>query len=327
MIIGSFMPKGSSLWAGRLETLSARFPNHEFILDPKDAEVRIADLDGLLGGRLDHELFERAVSLKAVFVPFTGLNHLPVARLRERGVRAFNVHGNAESVAERALAMTLAHYGRLVEYHNDLKIKQWHGFWVGKGAEDEWSSIFRRKTAILGTGAIGIALARLLKGFDCEVVGYRRRADEPLPPSFDRIETDIATAVASAEIVFIALPLTPRTKGLFSKELLLSMKGKFLVNVGRGDIVDEEGLYLALSTGVLRGAAIDTWYQYPQGGSTIGAPSRYPLHELPNVILSPHVGGSTSEANVIAAEQTVENIAQWLETGSCSREGNLAEMY
>lgn len=327
MIIGSFMPKASALWHPALGELASRHPGHELILDPAESERRVAELDAILGGRLDHGLFARAERLKAVFVPFTGLNHLPIELLKTRKVRAFNVHGNAESVAERALAMTLAFYGRLVEFHNDLRVEQWHGFWVGKGAEDEWSSIFRRKAAIFGTGAIGIALARLLKAFDCEVVGYRRRSEAALPANFDRIETDFRRAVEGAELLFVALPLTPKTRGLFSKEVLLAAKGKFLVNVGRGDIVDEEGLWLSLSRGILKGAAVDTWYSYPQGGSTRGSPSRFPVHTLPNVILSPHVGGSTAEANVIAARQTLENMAEWLSTGNCAREGNLEEMY
>jgi phosphoglycerate dehydrogenase-like enzyme len=325
--IGSFMPLGSRLWSDCLATLRDRFRGHEFLLGPEAAEAALGGLDAILGGRLPASVFEKAVSLKAVFVPFTGLNHLPIPLLIERGVKVYNVHGNAESVAEIALAMTLAHYGRLVEYHNDLAAERWHGFWVGKGAEDEWSSIFRRPCAILGTGAIGIVLAKLLKAFDCEVVGYRRRPGRELPPHFDRVETDLGRAIGSAEIVFVALPLTPATKGLLDRETLLSMKGKFLVNVGRGEIVDEEGLYLALRDGILRGAAIDTWYVYPQGGSTTGAPSRYPIHRLPNVIISPHVGGSTGESNVIAADQVAENIAEWLETGACTREADLREMY
>jgi lactate dehydrogenase-like 2-hydroxyacid dehydrogenase len=64
---------------------------------------------------------------------------LPVELLAARGVRGFNVHGNAESVAQCAIAMTLAFYGRTIEFHDDLRKRVWHGFWVGKGAEDEWS--------------------------------------------------------------------------------------------------------------------------------------------------------------------------------------------
>ena len=326
MRLGSFMPF-ASVWKEPLQAIQARFPEHEILMDPEASRRALPSLDGILAGRLEPAAFEAATSLKAVFVPFTGINHLPVPLLVERGVRAYNVHGQAPSVAQCALAMTLAFYGRLVEYHNDLRATKWHGFWIGRGAEDEWESIFGRSCAIFGMGAIGIALARMLKAFDCPVVGYRRRPDAALPPYFDRVETDLRKAVRDAELLFIALPLTPSTEGLFTKELLLSARGKFLVNVGRGPIVDEEGLYLALRDGILKGAAVDTWYTYPQGGATTGAPSRFPIHELPNVILSPHIGGSTRDTRGAKVGGTVENIEEWLATGRCSREVDLREMY
>ena len=326
MRLGSFMPV-NSVWKEPLRTLQERFPEHEIVMDPKASTAALPRLDAILAGPLDHSVFATALSLKAVFVPFTGINHLPVELLLERGVKTYNVHGQAPGVAQCALAMTLAFYGRLVEYHNDLRTMKWHGFWVGRGSEDEWNSLFGRSCAIFGTGAIGIALARLLKAFDCPVIGYRRNADAPVPPNFDRIETDLAQAVNAAELLFIALPLTPATEGLFTKELLLSAHGKFLVNVGRGPIVDEEGLYLALKNGILKGAAIDTWYTYPQSGATLGAPSRFPLHELPNVILSPHIAGSTRESVSLKVADTLENITEWLATGRCVREANLRAMY
>jgi phosphoglycerate dehydrogenase-like enzyme len=320
------MPSESS-WPTRLEELAAAFPDHEFIAEPAAARAALPRLDAILASRLEPEAYEEAASLKAVFVPFTGLNHLPTGLLLARGVRAFNVHGNSESVAQCAIAMTLAFYGRTIEFHDDLRETKWHGFWVGRGAEDEWSSINRKPCAVFGVGAIGCAIARVLKAFDCPVVGYRRRSGLPAPPFFDRMEGDLRAAVDAAEILFVALPLTPATTGLFGRELLLSARGKFLVNVGRGPIVDEEGLYLALRDGILKGAAIDTWYAYPEGGSRRGAPSRFPIHELPNVILSPHVGGSTREAGILAIEQTLDNIARWLSGEPCANEADMGELY
>lgn len=326
MRLGSFMPLHSA-WKPRLEALQARHPAHEILIDPRASQEAVGSLDAILAGRLDRTVFTAAASLKTLFVPISGLNHLPADLLLARGVRVYNVHGNAPGVAQCALAMAMAFYGRLIEFHNDLRETKWHGFWVGRGAEDEWNSLFGRTATVFGTGAIGVALAKLLKAFDCTVIGYRRKTDAPPPPYFDRIESDLAQAVADSELLFIALPLTPATEGLFTKELLLSAHGKFLVNVGRGAIVDEEGLYLALKNGVLKGAGIDTWYTYPQGGATVGAPSRFPIHELPNVILSPHVAGSTTDGIRQGMEDTLENIEQWLATGSCAREVDLREMY
>jgi len=326
MRIGSFLPAQPSV-CQPLEAIRARFPGHEWILDPATATGAAPTLDVILTGRLDRSVFEAAARLKAVFTPIAGLNHLPADLLLERKVEVYNVHGNAGSVAERALALTLAFYGRVVEFHNDLGRTRWHGFWVGRGAEDDWTSIHGRPAAIFGTGAIGATLARMLKAFDCPVTGYRRRPGLPLPPHFDRLETDLARAVAEAELLFIALPLTPATQGLFSRDLLLSARGKFLVNVGRGPIVDEEGLYLALKAGILKGAAIDTWYAYPQGGAATGAPSRFPIHELPNVMLSPHVAGSASDSMPRRVDEMVRNLAQWLDTGRCPAQVDLRERY
>ena len=326
MRIGSLMPPRSA-WKEPLQALRDRFPGHAFLLDPAETLEALPTLDALLAGRVDRADLERATSLKVLFSPITGLNHLPLDWLAGQGVQVRNIHGQARGVAQCALAMTLAFYGRLVEYHNALRETRWHGFWVGRGGEDEWHSLYGRPCAIFGTGAIGIALARLLKAFDCPVTGYRRHPDALLPPHFDRIETDLRKAVDEAELLFVALPLTPATEGLFSKELLLSARDKFLVNVGRGPIVDEEGLYLALRDGILRGAAIDTWYTYPQGGATSGAPSRFPIHELPNVILSPHVAGSTRDGLQIRVAETIQNISEWLTTGRCAQVANLEEHY
>ncbi|HWP68819.1 MAG TPA: 2-hydroxyacid dehydrogenase [Rectinemataceae bacterium] len=325
MIIGSFMPL-RSVWDERFETLRREFPQHEFLPGLKPESPEATRLDVIVAGKLPMETYLVPKNIKAIFQPFTGINHLPLAQLSARGVHVFNVHTNAFDVAEKALAMTLAFYGRLIEYHNDLKKTVWHGFWVRAGAEDNWDSLYGRRCTILGTGAIGGALARLLKAFSCEVCGWRKRRDAVLPEGFDEVVYDIKEAIAKSEIIFITLPATPLTEGLLTKEILASMKGKFLVNVGRGSIVDEEGLYLALRDGVLKGAAIDTWYTYPPTGR-IGAPSRFPIHELPNVILSPHVGGSTNQASLRSIDETVENIRDYLRKGSCKSEADLKAMY
>ena len=263
MRIGSFLPR-TGIWASKLEDLASRQPGHDFILDPESVKRELPSLDAIIANRIPDEIYHNAESLSAVFVPFAGVNHLPAALLLSRGVHIYNSHGNAAQVAERALALTLAFYGRVIEYHEDLRRGIWHGFWVGHGAEDQWPSLYGRKAAIFGAGAIGSEIARLLKAFDCEVIGYRRRTEALLPPNFDRLEPDFDRALAEAELLFLALPLTASTRGLFSKEVLMRAKGKFLVNMGRGELVDEEGLYLALKDEVLFGAAIDTWYLYPR---------------------------------------------------------------
>ncbi len=327
MRIGFCLPM-SELWTKLADDFERRAgPGVELVRGVEPSLAAFGTLDAVVANMVDRAYYEAAAALKAVFVPFVGVNHLPADLLVERGVAVFNCHGNAESVAERALALALAGFGRIVEYHNDLRAGKWHGFWVGKGREDFWHSIYRRRCTILGTGAIGETLARLLKAFDCTVTGYRRRSGEAAPGYFDTVTTDLHSALSGAEIVFVALPLTDATRGLVGASELQAMKGAWLVNVGRGEVVDEAALYAALTDGTLAGAGIDVWYTYPQGGSVMGAPSRYPIHTLPNVVLSPHVAGSTWEAVDINARQTIENMERWILTGDAEHRVDLRASY
>lgn len=327
MQIGFCVPMNDS-WSAAIAGME---PNLEgkagLVKGVQETLARFNELDAVVANPLDISYFEGTQCLKALFVPFVGVNHLPAELLLERGVSVFNCHGNAESVAERALAMTLAGFGRIIEFHNDLQRGIWHGFWVNKGKEDFWHSIFRKRCAILGAGAIGQALAGLLKAFGCTVSGYRRRPDAQLPPGFDTMSADLEQAVTGAELVFVTLPLTELTKGLVDGRILRAMKGAFLVNVGRGAVVAEADLYQALVDGTLSGAALDVWYTYPEKGQTEGWPSRFPFHDLPNVVLSPHVAGSTHEAVDMNVIQTVENVARWVLTGNARHRVDLKASY
>lgn len=315
------------IWLESIEHLGKEFPDVEFIIERKDLDREMSHARALVAGSLSREQLQSCRDLEIIFVPHVGVNTLPAGEIGSRNIRVSNVHGNSRYVAERAMAMTLCFYGRVIECHEDLKNSRWHGFWVGKGVHDSWNSIQGRTCAVIGVGQIGKYLARYLKAFDCRVIGVRRRPDRDVPEGFDEISRDLDETVNKAELIFIALPLTERTRGLFSAEMLSHMRGKFVVNIGRGEIVDEEGLYRALKEGVLLGAAIDVWYNYPKGGEDIADPSRYPIHELPNVILSPHLAGFTPEAARLNIEQTIENVRSFLRTGNPVFEVDLKQMY
>lgn len=312
MTIGFCLPL-NEVWTAAIDRLETERPQARIVRGVDASQAAFDELDAVVANPIDAAYYEKATRLKAVFVPFVGVNHLPAELLARKGIAAYNCHGNAESVAERALVLALAGFGRVIEYHNDLKAGRWHGFWVNKGREDFWHSIFRARCAVLGTGAIGEALAKLLKAFDCHVVGYRRRSGLPKPEHFDEMAPSLAEAIQGARIVFVTLPLTDATRGLIGRAELQAMHGAYLVNVGRGEVVDEEALYEALKDGMLAGAGLDVWYRYPQGGSSEGWPSRFPIHELPNVVLSPHVAGSTFEAVDRNAELTAENISRYID--------------
>jgi len=315
-----------SVWAKVIDELRKEFPEHTWLEGLKPDSSEVPTLNIMIAGRLPLHVYQDAKALNAIFQSFTGINHLPAEILLARGVQVYNVHANAFDVAERALALTLAFYGRVIEFHEDLKNEIWHGFWVNKGSEDNWDSLYGKTCSVLGVGAIGQELAKLLKAFHCVVYGYRRTHNASIPEGFDAILPTIDQAIDSSEIIFVTLPATPETENLISKEMLHRMQGKFLVNMGRGSIVNEEGLYKALQEGILKGAAIDTWYTYPASG-VVGAPSHFPIHKLPNVVLSPHVGGSTNQANARAIKDTMANIRSYLRTGRGIWQADLRRMY
>ena len=155
----------------------------------------------------------------------------------------------------------------------------------------------------------------MLNAFGCRITGYKKHRVDTLPPGYDDMTYDFNEAVESSEIVVNILPLTSETENIFNESVLKKMEGKVFVNVGRGGTVDEKALYQVLKSGVLKGAAIDTWYVYPKNGETTGFPSRYPIHELSNVVLSPHAAGFTRQASEENIKQAFRNLESFLKTG------------
>ena len=323
-----FLNKLNRAWVESVEALRKEFPHDHFVTEWENIDHAVANADALVAGELSLDVVRQARVLKIIFVPYVGLDALPLDHIKARGIRVANVHVNAPFVAERCIAMAMAFYGKVVEYHNDLKEHQkWHGYWASGSVTDTWTSMQGRTCAVIGTGAIGKQIARFLKAFDCRVIGFRKRPSEETPADFDKITVNLSEALSESELVFVTLPLTPETKGIFSAEVLAGMKGKFLVNVGRGEVVDEEGLYLALKNGILKGAGIDVWYQYPEKGKTTANPSRYPILDLPNVVLSPHLAGLTPEASAKNLEATMESVKSYIRTGRAISEVSPEKLY
>ncbi len=322
-----FYTRLNRLWLQRIEELKREFSHAEFVTERQSVDGEVEEAHALVGGFIPLDIIRRAQKANIIFVPFAGIDALPLDYIRGRGIRVSNAHGNAPYVAERAIALALAFYGRIIDYHNDLRIGKWHGYRVKKGVEDSWDSLQGRSCALLGTGEIGGNIAKLLKAFGCTTIGFKKRRSNTRQEYFDGTTLALSEALEKGELIFISLPLTDETKGMLSAEILASLKDKVLINVGRGEIVDEEGLYRSLKEGILKGAGIDVWYRYPRDGEMEVHPSRFPLHELPNVVLSPHIAGFTPQAAELNIEQTIENIRSYLRKGNPLFEADLELKY
>ena len=316
----------NSLWQEQVDILRGRFPEIEVVLTKDRSTPALPRAHVIIGKSVPREIIEEATNLEVLAVALAGINHLPLELLRERNVRIVNAHANGRYVAERVLALTLGFTGRLVPYHRDLEEGRWHGFAVGESVRDSWNSIRGKRVALLGTGSIGRSSARLFKMFDCTVVGFKRSAAPPAG-DFDETTTDLEKAVTGADIVVCSLPLTEETRGILDEQAFTAMAGALFVNVGRGPVADEQALYDALFRKTIAGAAIDTWYQYPGDNEKTCYPSRFPIHTLDNVLLSPHLGGYTPEATRASLEEVVDKVARYLESGTITEEADPRLLY
>lgn len=160
---------------------------------------------------------------------------------------------------------------------------------------------------ILGYGAIGQRIARACLGLGMHVIAHRKTTAANSNQVVVRGPDQLVKSLQEADVLILALPQTDETVGLIGRDELNMIKPRaILVNIARGNLVDEDALYEALSSGRLRSAGIDVWYRYPENpeglpvpeSATCTLPSNRPFHELPNVVLSPHRGGASEEVEI-----------------------------
>jgi phosphoglycerate dehydrogenase-like enzyme len=325
-----FLNKLSEYWEPGLSELEKDFPDVTFIKNsnPENRKRLLESADAVITGRLSEEEVTSAEKLKIIFVPFTGLNGFPLKLIKERNILISNTHANAKFVAEKAVAMILALLGRVTEYHNGLKEGKWFRSF---DYSDTWESIQGKTCGILGYGNIGKNIAKLLKSFDCKIIGYKKHIVKEKKEEYlyaDEITDNLNEVISKSDIVFISLPMNRETKGLLSGKVLSAMRGKYIVNIARGEIVDEDALYYALKEKTLAGAALDVWYNYPGKNQDEPVfPSHKPIYELPNVVISPHKASNTKEAIYAMIDDTLENIRSYLNTGKTKNLVEKEQMY
>jgi phosphoglycerate dehydrogenase-like enzyme len=259
---------------------------------PEDTHILIA-------GRPTREELAAGPELQTLIIPWAGLPPETRALLAEfPSIAAHNLHHNAGPVAEMVLTLLLSAAKLVVPFDRLLRQNDWRPRYRPSPAQ----SLAGKTALILGYGAIGRQAAVHCKALDMRVLATRRRpltgpdgpADAVYPSS------ELGDLLPRANALLICLPHTPETDGLIGhQELMLLPEKSILVNVGRGAIVDQGALYLALQNGHLHAAGLDVWYNYPadEAGRSRTPPAVYPFRELDNVVMSPHRAGSTTESN------------------------------
>ncbi len=251
--------------------------------------------------KLTKELIEKADKCKIIARVGVGLDNIDEEAAKAKNIRVINaVEGAMNAVAELVLGLMLSlarQTGR-----GDRAIR--NGQWLKK--ELKGTELRGKYLGIIGLGNIGKRLGRLARALNMNIIGYDViPIDEEFSKEVGLMKADLNTLLQSSDYVSIHVPLLDSTYHLLDAQKMSTMKKTAkIINTSRGGVVDEDALYDAIKNGTLGGAALDVFEKEPAIGNK--------LAELDNVILTPHIGAQTKEAQSLAANVIAEKIIQIL---------------
>jgi D-3-phosphoglycerate dehydrogenase len=249
------------------------------------------------------DILAKASNLKIVGRAGVGVDNIDVKTATEKKVQVINTpSGNAIAAGELAIAFMFALARKVPQATASMKKGEW------EKKKFSGVEITGKTLGVLGFGNIGRQVAERAVGLKMKVLAYDPMiaAGSSPPAGIEYAKFD--DVLAKADFVTLHLPLTAETKNLFGKETLGKMKkGAYLINCARGGVVDEAALYENLKAGHLGGAALDVFEKEPTPA--------LPLFELDNVLLSPHIGASTKEAQSKVAVELAEVFVDFLKNG------------
>jgi glycerate dehydrogenase len=279
---------------------------------PELTAERAAGAEILLTNKtvLTGELLARLDELRYIGVLATGYNVVDVAAARARGVVVTNVPGySTDSVAQHVMALLLE-LARGVGLHAGL-VRQ--GRWAASADFSFWErpqvELTGLRLGIVGFGSIGQAVARLAQAFGMEVWIHTRNPQRHQAADLGCRFVDLDQLFAECDAVSLHCPLTAETAQLVNGERLSRMKkSAWLINTGRGPLIDEEALATALGQGVIAGAGLDVLSVEPPAGD-------HPLLTAPNCLVTPHIAWATRAARQRLLQQVVTNLETFLRGG------------
>ncbi len=284
---------------------------------PDGLAAALADADALVvrsAVQVDDALMERAPKLRVVGRAGVGVDNIDADAATRRGVVVMNTPGaNAVAVAELTIGLMLALARKLPAANATMHAGKWEKKSL-QGAE------LRGKTlGILGLGRIGLEVAKRAKGFGLEIIG-----SDPFVSAAVARENGIKLVtldelIAGSDYITLHVGLTPQTTGVVNAKTLAKMKkGVRIINCARGELVEDAALVEALKSGQVAGAALDVFIEEPAKNT--------PYAELDNVILTPHIAGSTGEAQEAVGIQIACQVRDYLKLGVVQNAVNLPSL-
>ncbi len=252
---------------------------------------------------IDRELIDRAPNLKVIVRAAVGIGDIDVDYATEKGILVMNTPGkNTNSAAELTIALLLAAMRKITLANDTMRHLGWdrHRF---SGPE-----LMGKTVGIIGLGNVGHRVARFCNGFEMRVLAYDPYIPDEVFERHRAQKSDFDTLIRESDIITVHVPKNRETTGMINGETIARMKpGVVLINAARGGIIEEQALLDALKSGHVAAAGIDTWSTEP--------PRENPFAELPNVVMTPHIGASTPEAQVRIAETIAVQVPRALRGG------------
>ena len=302
------------VWGTPFQKLEGSFPivrNDDLWSNPDELKKALSNATALVvrnRTKVTADVIASAPKLKVIARAGVGLDNIDIKAADAAGVVVVaGLGANAFSVGELTLGLALALL-RNIPTHDQLTRQ---GNWQRTPGR-ELSGL---TWGLLGCGATGLATAKLLQGFGCKLIGF-----DPYAKNLQGIElTTFEDVLRNSDVVSIHMPATPETNGSINAATLRLMKpDSILINVGRGEVINEADLIDALKAKVIAGAALDVRAQEP--------PKKAELEDIPNLILTPHVAGITSESQLRINEILASNILKVLNNESATHAvGSLKE--
>ena len=259
--------------------------------------------------QLTSDRLQKMINLRFIQSILAGVNHIPFTSLDKSVIVSSNAGAYSGEVAEFALALLLSAAKRVVELHVSLRDQKW----TLKRTLDEGSEItvLREKVlGILGFGGIGSVVGRIAKGFGMQIYAYSRKKSAARGVKFFTGPGGLSELLKKSDGVVLALPLTSQTARIMNAERLSEMKRDgILVNVARGELVDEKAMYEHLVANPNFRYATDVWW-YRENRESLK--TDFPFLSLPNFIGTPHVSGPSGLATGQPVKLAVENTIRYL---------------
>lgn len=294
-------PRMAELFDTVLNTENRQFSRDELIAAMQDCDVLVP----CVTDKIDAAMIDAAGPRMGLIANFgAGVDHLDLQACQARKIMVTNTPGVfTEDTADITMALILCASRRLSEGVRMVAANEWPGW----SPSHMLGRTLRGKVlGIVGMGRIGQALAHRARAFGMHVVYNNRRR---LPDALETIlgaefEPDMDRLIAHSDYLSLNCPATADTKGMLNAQRIATMKpGSFVINSGRGDLIDEDALIDALRSGHLGGAGLDVFLNEPNIDPR--------FVDLPNVVALPHLGSATVEGRTAAGEKIIRNIQSW----------------